>query len=141
MKVKVLLMVFSLSIVTIFYQNCGGSFKTSSLDSNSGSNLDITNESSNSETIDDNPNSDVPPKSGWVISPAPQFKQGSDDTYNLVLTLPSDVKPNGTFGVDTASGPDLPVGMLLDPDTGTIYVNTAATGITNGVVFTYTEPN
>lgn len=121
-NLRMLLTLIALTMTTMTYQNCGGSF-------DAVSQLSSTDNGNGSSGTGD-----------WVVNPAPTFTEGSNDVYNLAATLPAGALPNGTFGIDTASGPDLPAGMVLDTATGVIHVASATAGTVNGVVFTYTEP-
>jgi len=74
----------------------------------------------------------------WVVSAVLYAGQPSI-VVDLSSTLPAGTKQGGTFGVDS-SGAALPSGVSLSSD-GILSLDSAASvGVTQGVVFSYTEP-
>lgn len=82
--------------------------------------------------------SQAPTTAQWNPAPWLSFPTGANLTFNLTVTLPTGVRPGGTFGL-AADSRALPQGMSLS-SSGLLTVANASAGITSGVIFTYAEP-
>lgn len=74
----------------------------------------------------------------WEVVPTRSLALQPGTAFNLATTLPANVPAGGVFEVDSSGSP-LPAGITLSPN-GLLFVGSAATGGTAGVVFRYTPP-
>jgi hypothetical protein len=78
-----------------------------------------------------------PPPDAWVV--APRLYAGHPEiVFDLAPTLPASVTPGGTFAVDPSGAP-LPSGVALSAAGVLSLTDAASAGMTQGVVFVYTE--
>jgi hypothetical protein len=76
----------------------------------------------------------------WDVEPEPVlFVNNVAIVYDLVPTLPQQIRRGGQFAV-SPNGSPLPAGIVLTPEGILVVTLAAAPGSTAGVVFSYTEP-
>ena len=75
----------------------------------------------------------------WDPTPWLLFKaEQANVSLDLSLTLPTGIRPGGTFSLAATSGP-LPSGMSLSAQ-GILTLANPIAGVTNNIVFAYAEP-